>query len=305
MNQQHDHGDKGHYRAHSHSHSNNRKVLLIALLLTSCFMLVEVVGGVLSGSLALIADAGHMLTDAGALLLAFSALSWSNKPADSKRTFGYARLQVLAAFANGIALIALTVWIIVEAITRFHSPQPIESLTMLVVALIGLAVNLVVFKLLHGASEGNINIRGAMLHVMGDLLGSVGAIIAAILIYFKGWLWADPILSVFVSLLILKSAWRLIKESAHILLEGSPGNIDIESIKKSLASLDKVVNIHHVHLWCLNEQKTMISLHANIEPTSEPDMILASIKQVLHDQFNIEHATIQIEQQPCADLNCS
>ena len=303
MNHQHDHRDKGH--GHAHSHSNNRKVLLIALLLTSSFMLVEVVGGVLSGSLALIADAGHMLTDAGALLLAFSALSWSNKPADSKRTFGYARLQVLAAFANGIALMALTVWIIVEAITRFHSPQPIESLTMLVVALIGLAVNLVVFKLLHGASEGNINIRGAMLHVMGDLLGSVGAIIAAILIYFKGWLWADPILSVLVSLLILKSAWRLIKESAHILLEGSPGNIDIESIKKSLASLDKVVNIHHVHLWCLNEQKTMISLHANIEPTSEPDMILASIKQVLHDQFNIEHATIQIEQQPCADLNCS
>jgi cobalt-zinc-cadmium efflux system protein len=299
MQHHHHSGDQ-----HSHSNTNNRNILLTALILTSCFMLVEVVGGLLSGSLALIADAGHMLTDAGALLLAFSAVSWSNKPADKKRTFGYARLQVLAAFTNGIALIALTIWIIVEAVGRFQNPQPIESLAMFMVALIGLVVNLLVFKLLHGASEGNINIRGAMLHVMGDLLGSVGAIIAAIMIYFRGWLWADPILSVLVSLLILKSAWRLIKESAHILLEGSPGDLDIEAIKRSLVALDKVDNIHHVHLWCLNEQKTMISLHANIAPSQTPDMILGSIKEVLREQYNIEHATIQIEQQLCAEINC-
>lgn len=299
--QQHKHTDDGHV----HSHSHNRKILLKAFALTSSFMLVEVIGGFLSGSLALIADAGHMLTDAGALLLAFSAISWSNKPADKKRTFGYARLQVLAAFANGIALMALTLWIIVEAVGRFQSPQPIESISMFVVALIGLIVNLLVFKILHGASDGNINIRGAMLHVIGDLLGSVGAIIAAMMIYFRGWLWADPILSVLVSLLILKSAWRLIKESAHILLEGTPGDLDAEAIKQNLLTLDKVVNIHHVHLWCLNEQKAMISLHANIDPTPEPDLILASIKEVLHKQYGIEHTTIQIEQQPCADLSCN
>ncbi|NVJ67100.1 MAG: cation transporter [Gammaproteobacteria bacterium] len=297
---QHSHGNA----CSGHGEGSSKKVLLIALIITSIFMVVEVVGGIVSGSLALIADAGHMMTDAGALLLAFAAVKWSAKPKDSKRSYGYARLQVLAAFANGIALLALTIWIVVEAVGRFNSPEPIESMSMFVVAVIGLLVNIIVFKMLHSSSKENINVRGAMLHVLGDLLGSVGAILAAILIYWKNWLWADPVLSVFVSLLIVKSALRLIKESSHILLEGTPPSLDVAKIENELSAINGVNNIHHLHVWCLNENKIVASLHATLEDLKQGDDIIAAISSKLKSKYGIEHSTIQLETKHCDFIEC-
>lgn len=287
-----------------HVSASNRKVLLRALILTALFMLVEVIGGLISGSLALIADAGHMLTDAGALLLAFAAVSWSSKPADSKRTYGYGRLQVLAAFSNGIALIALTLWILAEAVGRFNNPQPIQSMSMFVVAVIGLMVNLIVFKMLHSSSEDNINIRGAMLHVLGDLLGSVGAIIAALIIWKWELLWVDPLLSVLFSILILRSAYHIVKDSTHILLEGTPLNMRLDTIEQDLLAIDGVIDVHHVHLWSLNEQEPMMTFHALIEPDKSSDAVIDELLSCLKQNHAIGHATIQVEQSSCVTLDC-
>ena len=296
-----------HEHPHDHSHevsAASKKVLLLALIITGIFMLVELIGGLLSGSLALIADAGHMLTDTGALLMAFAAVLWSSKAADSQHTYGYGRLQVLAAFTNGIILIVLTIWILIEAIGRFQNPQPIESLTMFIVAVIGLVVNIIVFRLLHGSSDENINIRGAMLHVLGDLLGSVGAILAAMLIYWRGWLWADPLLSILVSLLILRSAWQLIKDSSHILLEGKPPKIDVNQVKQQLKAVEGVIDVRHIHAWSINEQSVIMTLHALIDGKQEQSEILDAINARLYDEFGVEHSTIQLEPKQCQAPDC-
>jgi cobalt-zinc-cadmium efflux system protein len=194
----------------------------IALVLTATFMVVEVIGGILSGSLALLADAGHMLTDTMALTLAAVAFGVSARPADSKRSYGYHRFQILAAFVNGLSLLLIVGWILIEAVRRLISPPDVMGKTMLIVASAGLLVNIVAFIILHGGDRENLNIRGAALHVAGDLLGSIAAIVAAIVIIFTAWMPIDPILSVVVALLILRSAWYLVKRSAHILLEGAP-----------------------------------------------------------------------------------
>ena len=202
--------------------------MLLALVLTAGFMVAEVIGGLLSGSLALIADAGHMLTDAAALGLAWAGFYFGKRASNATKTFGYMRLEVLAGFVNAVTLFALVAWIAWEAIDRLLAPAPVLAGPMLVVAILGLAVNIAVFLILRGADTEHVNIKGAMLHVMGDLLGSVAAIVAAIAIYFTGWTPIDPILSVLILLLILRSAWALLKNSLHILLEGAPADIDIE-----------------------------------------------------------------------------
>lgn len=314
MSKKHDHkpshghsDDHSHDHAHDHSHdfsSSSSGKLFWALVLTSTFMVVEVIGGVISGSLALIADAGHMLTDAAALLLAFYAVKISMRPSDEKRSFGYGRFQVLAAYTNGVFLIALTAWIVWEAIQRFQNPQPIASMSMLIVAILGLLVNLVVFKILHSSSEDNINIRSALLHVIGDLLGSVGAIIAALVIWQWNILWVDPLLSVFVSLLILKSAFRVVKDSSHILLEGTPRQVDTKEIKEKLQEIEEVTDIHHIHSWSLNDQEKVITLHANINNREKSDEVILQIQQILKSEFTIEHVTVQIEVEDCHHEPC-
>lgn len=296
---------------HGHSHANDdeahhhpvasRKQMLWAVILTGSFMLVEVIGGLISGSLALLADAGHMLTDAAALLLAFYAMTLSAKPADSQRTFGYGRLQVLAAYTNGIFLIGLTVWIVWESIQRFYEPNPIQSTTMLIVAVLGLIVNIVVFKVLHSASGSNINVRSAMLHVLGDLLGSVGAIAAALIIWQWGILWVDPLLSIFVSILILRSAYRVIKDSSHILLEGKPQELDTEQIRSDLMELSGVVDVHHMHLWSISEQEPLMTFHALIEDDFLGDDMIDVMLEMLRVKHGLTHATIQIERSDCIE----
>ena len=226
MSRDHHDSHDGHGHDHQHATAASARAIGIAALLTGGFMLVEVVGGILSGSLALIADAGHMLTDFAALAMAWLAFRVARRPADSRRTYGFDRLSVLAAFVNGLALFAITAWIVVEAIERLAEPRPIEGGLMLAVAVAGLLVNVASFWVLSRGDRANLNLRAALLHVVGDLLGSAGAIVAALVILGTGWTPIDPILSVLVAALILRSAWRVVKESAHILLEGTPANFD-------------------------------------------------------------------------------
>ncbi|MCW9027919.1 MAG: cation diffusion facilitator family transporter [Kangiella sp.] len=297
----------GAHNGHNHlnddeSHGRNvssKRNLLWALTLTGTFMVVEVIGGIVSGSLALLADAGHMLTDTAALLLAYSALYFASKPADNKRTFGYGRLQVLAAYTNGVFLVLLTGWIVWEAVHRFIEPNPIQSVSMFTVAVIGLIVNLLVFKILHSAGESNINIRSALLHVLGDLLGSVGAIIAAIMIWVWGLLWIDPLLSIFVALLILRSAYYVIKDASHILLEGIPINISMNNIRSDLMSIKGVEDIHHMHAWSLSEAEPMMTFHALVDPALDSDYLLEEMLQLLNKRHGVGHATIQVEVNNC------
>ncbi|ROR11094.1 CDF family zinc transporter ZitB [Erwinia sp. JUb26] len=292
--------------AHSHSAADgNRSRLLAAFLVTAIYMVAEVIGGLLSGSLALLADAGHMLTDAAALLVALMAVQFAQRRPDKRHTFGMLRLTTLAAFVNALALLVITVLIVWEAIQRFTHPQPVAGGMMLVIAVGGLLANVLSFWLLHrGSGEKNLNVRAAALHVLGDLLGSVGAIAAALIIMFTGWTPIDPILSVLVSLLVLRSGWMLIKESTHELLEGAPQHIDTDKLQRSLTlNIPEVRNVHHIHLWQVGE-KPVITLHVQVIPPRDHDALLQRIHHYLHDNYQIEHATVQMEYQCCEGDDC-
>jgi cobalt-zinc-cadmium efflux system protein len=290
--------------AHAHIHSSdNKRRVQIALFLTAGFMVVEVVGGVLSGSLALLADAGHMLTDTMALSLAAIAFHLSARPADKKRSYGYRRFEILAAFVNGITLLAIVIWIVVEAVRRFMSPVEVIGPMMLYVAIAGLLINLISFLTLHGGDQNNLNIRGAMLHVAGDLLGSVAAIVAAVVIIKTGWMPIDPILSIVVAAIMLKSAWHLIKRSSHILLEGVPEGLDVVEIRQRIvAQVDSVKDVHHLHVWGLTPEDRMLTMHIVLNDSlADCPEIVRKIKVLLCDDYGIEHSTIEAELGTCAD----
>lgn len=294
----HDHGHAHH--GHSHGVTSERRVA-IAMWITGGFMVVEAVGGYLSGSLALIADAGHMLTDTGALALAWLAVRFARRPADDARSYGYHRAEILAAFLNGAAMMALAWWVIFEAAMRFMEPSPVLATPMLFVAAGGLVVNIVSFLMLHGAGD-SLNMRGAAIHVLGDLLGSVAAIAAAIVILTTGWMPIDPLLSIFVALLILRSAWNVTRDSAHILMEGTPSGLDPDTISADLvASVDGVADVHHVHAWSLGSSRSVVTLHAHLKPLADAHTALAAIKARLASQFGVGHATVQIEPGDCLD----
>lgn len=284
--------------AHHHHHDgkDSQRRLIWAIVLTGGFMVAEVVGGLVSGSLALLADAGHMLTDAAALTLAWFAARISRRAADARRTYGYQRVQILAAFVNGLTLLGIVLWITIEAIQRLFDPIAVASTTMLVIATLGLVVNLVVFAILHMGDHDNLNIRGAALHVLGDLLGSVAAIVAALVIMATGWMPIDPLLSLLVAALIFRSAWKLTRESGHILLEGAPDDLDVYEVERDLvAILPAVRDVHHVHAWSLTPGHHLMSLHAILEEGSDPQKALVDIKAVLHERYSVAHATVQIE----------
>ena len=296
----------GHDHGHGHVHEANNKNLkrvMIALVLTGTFMVVEIVGGIISGSLALLADAGHMLTDTMALALAAMAFHVSKRPPDGKLTFGYQRFQILAAFVNGLSLLAIVGWILVEAVNRFINPNEILAETMLIVAAAGLVVNLVSFAVLHTGDQENLNIRGAALHVAGDLLGSVAAIVAAIVILYTGWVLIDPILSIAVAALILKSAWSLVKRSAHILLEGAPEWLNTQTMQdRIVAGVPGVGEIHHVHIWGLTPQQLMLTMHMSLADDVDGHAdIIRKVKAFLRDEYGIGHATIEVDVDGCSD----
>jgi cobalt-zinc-cadmium efflux system protein len=295
--------DHAHHPGAGHVHSGvNERRIGWAALLTGVFMLTEVAGGLISGSLALLADAGHMLTDFAALGMAWAAFRVARRPADWKRTYGFDRFSVLVAFVNGLSLFVIAGFIITEAAQRLNAPVDVLGVPMLAVAGAGLVVNIAAFVILHGADRGNLNVRGAALHVLGDLLGSVAAIAAAVIILTTGWMAADPILSVLVALLILRSAWMVVKESGHILLEGAPAELDNRVIAEDLtAHIPEVVDIHHIHAWSITQERPMMTLHARVSDKARPERVSAAIKARLAERFRVEHATVEIEHDDCAD----
>jgi len=285
------------------SQMSDIKRVQIALALTGTFMLVEVAGGILSGSLALLADAGHMLTDTMALALSAIAFRVSSRPADEKRSYGYQRFQILAAFVNGLSLLVIVGWILFEAVQRILSPSVVMGQTMLIVAAAGLVINIIVFFVIHGGDQENLNMRGAALHVLGDLLGSVAAITAALVIIYTGWMPIDPILSIGVALLIFRSAWHLLKRSGHILLEGAPEWLDVIEMQSKIVAANPVVKeIHHVHVWGLTPQHPMLTMHVALRQLpSDTTATVRSIKELLRKEYGINHSTIEVECDDCAD----
>lgn len=268
-------------------------------------MLAEVVGGVLSGSLALLADAGHMVSDFASLLLAWVGFRIARRPADSRRTYGFGRFSVLAAFTNGIALAAIAIWILVEAAIRLFEPHEVMSELMLWIAAGGLLVNVASFIVLHGADRDNLNVRGALAHVAGDLLGSVVAISAALIIMTTGWMAADPLLSALVALILLRSAWAITRDSGHVLLEGAPVHIDVDSVVRDLgASIAGVEDVHHAHVWSLDGRRPMMTLHARIAVDANPANVTSAIKARLRDHHGVDHATVEIEAGDCPGHAC-
>ena len=289
----------GQDHGHSHSHTANKKTLTISLVIITTYMVVEVVGGFLTNSLALLADAGHMLSDAISLFIALMAFKFSSKIADYSKTYGYKRFEILAAVINGATLILISVYIIYEAIERFQSPPEIQSGGMLIVAIVGLLVNvLVAWIMMRGADvKENLNMRGAYLHVISDMLGSVGAIIAALLIMFFGGGWADPLASVIVSILVLRSGYLVTKSSVHVLMEGTPENVEVDKVNEKILKTDGIKSIHDLHIWTITSGLNALTCHAvvNEKMTIEESEIL--LRKVEHEleHMNIHHVTIQLE----------
>jgi cobalt-zinc-cadmium efflux system protein len=276
--------------------------MLWVLVLTAAFMVAEAIGGWLAGSLALIADAGHMLSDTTALGLAWVGFRMARRPSDAKRSYGYDRFQILAAFANGLALFAIAAWIVFEAIGRLRSPVPVLGVPMLAVAVAGLAVNLIAFFVLRAGDRDNLNVRAALLHVIGDLLGSVGAIAAAIVILATGWTPIDPILSILMTVLILRGAWDVTGHAGHVLMEGAPDGFDVAALRADLiAAVPGVTDVHHVHAWMLTAERPLVTLHVCLASSVEPNAALAAIKTRLRDEFGIAHSTVQIDPADCPD----
>ena len=258
-------------------------------------MLAEVAGGWASNSLSLLADAGHMLTDVAALSLTLFAFWFAARPATSKKTYGYYRLEILAAFINGIALVLISIWILAEAFSRLQTPQPIKGVTLTLVAVGGLAVNIIAAFLLHSERGSDLNIRGAWLHVMGDILGSVAAIIAGILILAFGWTWADAIGSALISIIIIYGAWRLIIDSVNVLLEGTPPHINLAAVEQTIVENEGVGGVHDLHVWTISSGIIALSAHISHSDSVSHSELLAIVRRKLHDGFGIDHLTIQME----------
>lgn len=286
----HNHG------AHSHGHNANKKALTISFCLIAGFMLVEFVGGILTNSLALLSDAGHMLSDAVALGLSLAALIFGERAATLDKTYGYKRFEILAALLNGIALVALSIYILYEAIVRLSSPPSVIGKGMIIISAIGLVINIVVAWILsRGETKENLNIKSAFMHVLGDLLGSVGAIIAALLIIFQGWNIADPIASMIVSVLVLYSGWHILKDSVNILMESKPANIDTAEVKRAIKSIDGVIDIHDLHIWMITQEFLSLTTHVSVKNNSDRDLLLNQITKIIKQKTGITHITVQLE----------
>ena len=287
-----------HGHAHDHSHDHHavsKKRLRIVLLLTAVFMVVEFVGGWLSNSLALMADAAHMLTDVAAIGLSLFVLWFSRRAVSVAKTYGYLRLEILAALLNGAALIVISLLIFWQAWQRLRVPELIEGPLMLAVAMAGLLVNIIAALTLHGSAEHNLNVRGAYLHVLGDLLGSVGAIAAAIVIMTTGWLPADALISGFVGLLILIASWKLVRESVDVLLEAVPPHIELAAVRRAIDEIPGVLEVHDLHVWTLTSGFLAMSGHAVVRSPEHNQRVLAEIHNRMRSSFGISHITVQLE----------
>lgn len=289
----------GHDHSHNHTHGANKKVLLISFIIITSYMIAEAIGGYLTNSLALLADAGHMLSDAISLGIALLAFTLGAKVANHSKTYGYKRFEILAAVLNGLTLIIVALFIFYEAIERFQNPPEVASTGMLIIATIGLLVNILVAWIMMrgGDVEENLNMRGAYLHVISDMLGSIGAIVAALLIMFFGWGWADPLASVIVAALVLRSGYFVTKAGLHVLMEGTPENIDVDDVVETIQNKKGIEGVHDLHVWSITSGLNALSCHAVVDERmsiAESERLLCQIEHDLEHQ-NIHHMTVQLE----------
>ncbi len=282
-------------RSHGPLRETGRSRLRLILVLTSLFFVVEVLGGLWTNSLALLSDAGHMLSDIFALGLSLFAFWLSSRKPSPTKTYGYYRFEVVAAFINGVLLILIALWIFGEAYGRFRHLSPVKSMPMFFIAALGLTINLLGIYLLHKAGRENLNIRGALFHLMGDAAGSVGAITAAVVISLTGWTFFDPLVSILIGLLIIYSAWRLLWDVVNILMQGVPPHIDLDSIKQAMLSVDGVTGLCDMHIWSLTSQVDTLSAHVVVEDMGRNKEILEKLTHLINDRFGINHVTLQIE----------
>jgi len=284
--------------AHNHDHGKNKKALMISFFITGGFMIIEAIGGFVTNSLALLSDAGHMLSDTVSLGVGVAAFMIGEKAANYSKTYGYKRFEVLAALFNGITLAVVSIYIFYEAAHRFFDPPEVSSKGMLIIAIIGLIINIIVaFTMHNGDTHSNLNVRAAFLHVIGDLLGSIGAIVAALLIMLFGWGWADALASVIVALLVLVSAWRVLRDSLQVLMEGVPHEVQVDSVVQAIRDVPGVIDLHHLHIWCITSEQTALSCHLVVDgnlKVEEGEKILRNVEYVLNEK-NIHHVTIQLE----------
>jgi cobalt-zinc-cadmium efflux system protein len=280
---------------HDHARVESRRALALALALTASYTVVEVVGGLLTGSLALLADAVHMLSDNVALVLALVAVWLATRPETPERTYGYKRAEVLAALANGALLVALAIWIFVEAVMRLRDPGDVLGGWMLLVALLGIAVNVAAGLVLAGARSGSINVEAAFRHVVADLLGSLGVAVAAVVILATGWVQADAVVSILIGVLVLASAWSILRDSTGILLEATPRGLDAEALGRRLAGAPGVVEIHDLHVWTITSGFLALSAHVLVRPGDDCHGRRRELERLLRDEFGIEHTTLQVD----------
>lgn len=297
--QKHEKHEKHEHASHGHHHHDARKIsrqrLLAVLGLSGTFMLVEAAAGFYTGSLALIADAGHMLGDVAALALAYFAIWLSSQPAGPTRTYGYHRSEILAALANSVLLVVISIFVLVESLRRFASPPEIHSEQMLIVAVIGLCINLISMRLLSDGSSDSLNARAAYLEVVSDILASIGVILAAAIMMTTGWYLADPVISAVLSLFIMLRTWGLIKESIDILMESAPGHVDLEELSNSFLKVEGVLAVHDLHVWTITSGMVAMSGHVTVQKDANSEQILDNLKHLLEQDFSISHTTIQLE----------
>jgi cobalt-zinc-cadmium efflux system protein len=284
---------------HDHTAGANPKSMWIALCLTGSFMLAEFIGGVLSSSLALISDAAHMLTDTAALGIGLFAIHMARRAADQRRTFGYARSEIIAAAFNAGMLFVVAIYILFEAYQRLRNPPEIQSSAMLIIAVLGLVVNLISMKVLSSGKDHNLNMKGAYLEVWSDMLGSLGVIGGALLIRFTGWTWVDPIIAVAIALWVLPRTLSLMRESVNVLLEGVPAGVDLSDIEKTIASSAGVRGVHDLHVWAITTGKSSLSAHVLLEPSADFDAVRIDVASQLEKKFNLHHSTLQCEREAC------
>ncbi len=291
MGSGHDHGPR----------TSNTRALGLALGLTGTFLVVEAVAGFLTGSLALISDAAHMLTDTAGLAIALAGVKIGERPADIRRSFGYKRFEILAAAFNAVLLFAVAAYILYEGYHRIAAPEPVQALPMMMVAAIGLGINLISMRLLSAGREDNLNVKGAYLEVWSDMLGSIGVILAALIIWLTNWLWVDALVAIGIGLWVLPRTWQLFKETLNVLLEGVPEGIDFQAVERALRSVPGVQDLHDLHIWAITSGMPSLSAHLVVSEQSEPDTVCKAATKLLDEQFEIEHVTLQVERTDCRD----
>jgi len=289
----HDHGPGGH--SHDHTAGANATMLGWALALTATYLVAEVVGGLVFNSLALLSDAAHMMTDVMALVIALMAIRLGAKPADEKRTFGYRRFEILAAAFNAVLLFGVAIYVLLEAIRRFSEPQEVQSWGMLVVAAIGLLMNLVSMRLLTAGKDESLNVKGAYLEVWADMIGSVGVILGALAIRLTGWTWVDPVVAVVIGLWVLPRTWVLLRDTANVLLEGVPAGLNLREVRSAAAGVPGVAGLHDLHVWSMSNDDVSATLHVTLAAGADPDTVRRGVAGLLADRFGIEHSTVQTE----------